>query len=634
MKKYQIFQAISGLTILEGLVVIAAYFGTSSRTGNTVLGSYSAWRWMVGIGLIGILVFFLCLCAASMIWPAKLKTLAARIENGMNSDIYRPMLVVPIFLSLGINLLALSIHFFPATGWAIPIIRTYALISVITERLYLAQIWIVLILTQTIIVFVLTGEHLPRKHQLPWLSRTAIYGWVATAAILAFSIFWGVIARDISFQLFNGPVFKLAGISIWLTIWAYGEHKNDAWVKKHWRLFLGGSVWLVVFFASLQLGHWLDVVVTPRESFWHLLADSFLQGKLYLPNPPSIQDLVLYNGHWYIPIPPLPAFVMLPLVAIFGVHGINTTLVSLCLAAFTAMLVFLILEELADIKWIELELSGRLWLTGLFAFGTVQLWLSIVSRVWYFAQICAILFVAISFLMTLKKMPAWFATLFLGLAMLSRPNLFTLWPALAAITIQFQINQDGRLDYKKLLRWVIFSAFPLAAAAGCLLLYNYLRFGDFLNFGYTDIYVGGSVVSGAQKFGIFNLEFFQTNLQSMLVTLPELTSQCNYYLARGHGISMLAATPAILYVFRRLKVEWWTIGCWVSVIFSMSLLLMYHNDGSIQFAYRYSLDFILPIILLITANAREKISWQLKLLILASVVINYFGTVSWYFSTC
>ena len=633
MKKYQIFQTITGITILEGMVVIAAYFGTSAKTSDAVLGSYSALRLMVGFGLLIILVAFLCLFAASIIWAAKLKTMAAQIKNALNSDIYRPMLVVPLFFSLAINLLALSIHFFPATGWAIPIIRTYALISVITERLYIAQIWIVLILVQTIVFYVLTFDRfLPRQHQLSWLPRTAIYVWVATGFILAFSIFWGVISRNIPFQFSNGPVFKLAVISIWLTIWAYIEQKQPDWVKKHWKLFLSVSVWMAVFLASLQLGHWLDVVVTPRESFWHLLADSFLQGKLYLPNPPSIQDLVLYNGHWYIPIPPLPAFVMLPLVAIFGVHGINTTLVSLCLAALTSMLVFLILEELANLKWIEVGLSGRLWLTGLFAFGTVQLWLSIVSRVWYFAQICAILFVAISFLMTLKKMPAWFATLFLGLAMLSRPNLFTLWPALAAITIQ--LNRGNQWDFKKMLRWVVFSALPLIAAAGFLLLYNYLRFGDFLNFGYTDIYVGGSVVSGAQKFGIFNLEFFQTNLQSMFVTLPELTSQCNYYLARGHGISMLAATPAILYIFRRLKMEWWTIGCWVSVIITMGLLLMYHNDGSIQFAYRYSFDFMLPIILLIAANAREKISWQLKLLILASVVINYFGTVSWYFSTC
>jgi hypothetical protein len=248
--------------------------------------------------------------------------------------------------------------------------------------------------------------------------------------------------------------------------------------------------------------------------------------------------------------------------------------------------------------------------------------------------VCAVFFAALAFLLTLKKYPAWLIGLSLGLALMARPNLFTLWPALAAIFIQLQAAQDGHPSWKKIFRWALFSSLPVVGAVGLLLYYNFLRFGNFMDFGYTAISSGGSVVNNARQYGVFSLHFIQTNLQTMFVALPGLTAQCNYYLPRAHGISMIASTPAILYLLRRLKMEWWTIGSGLTIILSMALLATYHNDGSIQYAYRYIIDFIIPVIMLIALNAGKKISWQLKLLILASIAMNYFGTISWFFSTC
>ena len=120
----------------------------------------------------------------------------------------------------------------------------------------------------------------------------------------------------------------------------------------------------------------------------------------------------------------------------------------------------------------------------------------------------------------------------------------------------------------------------------------------------------------------------------MFVSLPELDAQCNYFLPRGHGISMLAATPAVIYLLRHLKISWQTVGCWLTIILSMALLATYHNDGSIQYAYRYIIDFVIPVIMLLALNAGKKVPWLLRLLIIISIVMNYFGTVSWFFSKC
>lgn len=635
MKPYRIFQILTGLAVVEGILAVGFYFSMPSKAENTLVAGYSTSRLLGGMGLVIVWMFLLGLLVASFAWEQKLKVWAAKLRSVLDSGIYRPMLAVPVFFALAIGLLGLCVDFIPATRWALPFIRTYALIMVIGERIQVAQIWAVLILIKIIAFYFLFGNHDETSaKRISGLARAAIISWNLTIWVLALSIIWGLVSRDMHLQLINGPAFKLLAFSIWLSLWALGEWKNSGQVQQYRLYFWVGTVWLAVFLSSFQLAHWLDIVVTPRESFWHLLADSFLHGKLYLPNPPSDQDLVFYNSHWYIPIPPLPAFIMLPLVAVFGVKAINTTLVSLCLAASTATLVFLILNEMRRLDWIRLPLSGQLWLVALFSFGTVHLWLSVVSRVWYFSQVCAVFFAALAFLSVLKRAPAWLTGLCLGLALLARPNLFTLWPALAAIAIQLQIAQSGQFNWKKSSGWALLSALPVIAAVVFLLYYNYLRFGSFLDFGYTSIYSGGTVVSDARQFGIFSLHFIPNNLQTMFLSLPELDAQCNYFLPRGHGISMLAATPAILYLFRRLKISWWALGCWLAVTLSMVLLMTYHNDGSIQYAYRYIVDFIVPAIMLIALNAGQKVSWPLKFLITISIAMNYFGTVSWFFSKC
>jgi hypothetical protein len=635
LKSEHIFQAFTGLAALEGILAVGLYFTNPPRAGETLVAGYSTSRLLGGLGLALVLVFFLVLFAGSFIWKERLKTWGTCLKDVLNADAYRLILAVPVFFALAVNLLGLCVYFIPATRWALPIIRTYALIQVVGERIYLAQLWAVLILIKGIVFyFILNKRDQVGRQRLSGLAQAAIVSWSLTACVLALSLIWGLVSRDLRLQLMSGPTFKLLALSIWFSLWVLGEWKNSRRAQQVRIYFWMGTVWLVVFLLSLQLAHSLNIVVNPRESYWHLLADSFLHGRLYLLNPPSDQDLVFYNGRWYIPIPPLPAFIMLPLVAVFGVKAINTTIVSLCLAATTAALVFLILDEMRRLTWIKLSLGGQLWLVALFSFGTVHLWLSVVSRVWYFSQVCAVFFAALAFFSALKKRPAWLTGLCLGLALLARPNLFTLWPALLAIAIQLQIAQTGKFDWKKSLTWALFSALPVIAAVGFLLYYNYLRFGNFLDFGYTAISSGGTVVSDARQFGIFSLHFVWNNVQTMFLSLPDLEARCGYFLPRGHGISMLAATPAVLYLFRRLKIFWWTVGCWLAILLSMGLLATYHNDGSIQYAYRYLIDFILPVIMLLALNTGQKVSWPLRVLIIISMAMNYFGTVSWFFSKC
>jgi hypothetical protein len=46
------------------------------------------------------------------------------------------------------------------------------------------------------------------------------------------------------------------------------------------------------------------------------------------------------------------------------------------------------------------------------------------------------------------------------------------------------------------------------------------------------------------------------------------------------------------------------------------------------------LDFTVPLIILIAYNAGERISTPLKVLIIASIFINFYGTLSWFRGPC
>jgi hypothetical protein len=99
-------------------------------------------------------------------------------------------------------------------------------------------------------------------------------------------------------------------------------------------------------------------------------------------------------------------------------------------------------------------------------------------------------------------------------------------------------------------------------------------------------------------------------------------------------MNIFFTTPAIIYLFRKFKVSWWTGGCWFAIILSTTLLSMYHNVGAIQYSYRYLMDFIIPIMMIIAFNAGKKVSFPLKILIVISIIINYYGIISWYHSPC
>jgi hypothetical protein len=169
-------------------------------------------------------------------------------------------------------------------------------------------------------------------------------------------------------------------------------------------------------------------------------------------------------------------------------------------------------------------------------------------------------------------------------------------------------------------------------AVGGLLFYNYIRFADFFDFGYVTINSAEWLMESVQTYGMFNIHFLPINLNMMFLRFPQITIQesCLNYSPTREGISILAMTPALIFVFRRFKTNFWTIGAWISTILTIMLLLFYHNTGAWQLGYRYLMDFILPLILLLAIGIGNRIPRIFIILVAVSILSYLLGTIWWF----
>ena len=421
---------------------------------------------------------------------------------------------------------------------------------------------------------------------------------------------------------------------------------NHAWKAAANRVCLPLGVFLIIYTAYHHLGCWLGWVVTLPQTYWDQLAVSFLHGKLYLEAPTYFHDLTLYQGHWFVPQPPLPALILVPITLLLGAGNLNMVRISIFFAALNALLIYWILEQAARLEWIRLGRAGRLWIVALFAFGNPHLYVGINGMVWFLSQTLTVTFIALAALVSLKSWPAWLAGLCLAAAVAARPDVAVAWPMLAGIYLTFLLGKwptpgastpwrewagvgggDILGQLRPALLWTIQSTLPVILAVGGLLWYNHARFDSWLDFGYVTINGSDQIIHDVQAYGIFNPYFIPRNLNVLLLGIPEIRLQAPYIFPSRDGMSLLLTTPAFIYLFRRQKMNAWKLGALASVLLNLCLLVMYHNTGNFQFGYSYLLDFLVPLLLLLAAGFEEKLPRLFTALVLLSIAINLLGTI-------
>ena len=299
------------------------------------------------------------------------------------------------------------------------------------------------------------------------------------------------------------------------------------WQRKHVLLLFASLATIYIILAVVRiLGRPLD-----GSQHFIYLADGWLHGHLYLHNiPPDTQDYTLHNGHWYVAFPPLPAVLLLPIVAIFHLshQAIISLIFSLGIGILNIWLMLGVLKRLARRHLPRLTFAAAAWLTVLFALGTEHLFATMQGNVWYTAHVVATTFLLLYTGETLDKRRPVLAGLYLGLATLSRSTTLFTFPFFILLAIgAFFVNQQG---FRRPVPWKHLFLFfiVLGTFIAAMLLYNQARFGSPFDFGYNTMKVNPFVRGNLHTYGQFNWHFISTNFRYMLLEPPYIVSHAPY----------------------------------------------------------------------------------------------------------
>ena len=398
----------------------------------------------------------------------------------------------------------------------------------------------------------------------------------------------------------------------------------------------------VVYFSSNPARH---------DFYDHFVwqADAFLQGRAEIAYPVSegayrndyFQDVLpVAPGRAQLPFPPLPAIVLLPFVAIWGL-GTNGAAVAAGLGAINVALCWLMLLAVTPRR------SAALLGTLFYGFGTVAWYSAMLGTTWFLAHVVAstLLFIAIGAAIRAdrgrealgRQLGAGVA---FGLAATARLT--------TAFGAPFFIFVGGGRSWLRRL---------VAAGAGALvpvlllLGYNLVTTGALLHPAYGHLYEveyrpRPELVN--PDWAIEDPRYIPQNAAIMLGQPPLtpllddpacagvavgpaslLDPQCPLLRPDPIGMSILLTSPAYLLMIPVLWRDWRrriVAGAALAVLFIALIDLMHFSQGWVQFGYRFSNDFApFAAILVALGIARLGIGVISLGLVVASIAVNAWG---------
>ena len=380
---------------------------------------------------------------------------------------------------------------------------------------------------------------------------------------------------------------------------------------------------------------------SPDNHFVHL-ADSFLHGQLSVVGntPPGSNDWARYEGTWYVSFPAFPAVVIMPVVALFGTATLDRLFWAI-LAGLAPALLYVLLEHLSRRGISTRKRWENVLLSLLFAFGTVFFYVAVQGTVWFAAHVVASSLLILMMLFGFEARRPFLAGLCLGLSALTRTTttlaaLFFLIEALAAHRTVLPAERDMHplrrawayvrsAELGKVLASCALFALPVALCLGIQLWMNDARFDDPLTFGheYLQIKWRGRI----ETWGLFNYHYFSKNLAVFLASLPWLSSEAPYLTISLHGLALWVTTPNLLWVLWPKQTYVHTLALSVPALLICVLNLCYQNSGWVQFGYRFALDYM-PFLVVLLALGGRRFGPGFYACLAFAVGVNAFGAVT------
>lgn len=409
----------------------------------------------------------------------------------------------------------------------------------------------------------------------------------------------------------------------------------------------------IVFFSIAGLSPERLSQHTPFNHYAHL-ADAWLHGRQDLrngePRYAGGNDFAHYEGKVYISFPPFPAALMLPFVALAGApEQFQDGQFMFWLAGIGPSILFLVLEKLRRTQRTERREWENIFLSLLFAFGTVYFFTAVEGTVWFAAHVVAVGLLALYMLFALDAEKPLLAGLMMGFLFGTRPQclLASVLFVFEAIRVHGTLEIEGTLaerikktwdsvDKPKFWRQIVMFAIPVAACLAIASWMNWSRFHTPSPNAFGHQYLTVAWQQRMNKWGLFSYHYLPKNLGVMLTSLPWFPPKgmlgqpgVPAFQVNEHGLALWFTSPFYFWLLwpRSAGRGFLHSALWLAAIGPIVFDLLYQNSGWRQFGYRFSNDYA-PILIVLIALGGRSIGTAFKTAAAWAVAVNTWGAVS------
>ena len=349
-----------------------------------------------------------------------------------------------------------------------------------------------------------------------------------------------------------------------------------------------------------------------------LLAQAFLQGHVWIDWPGAYIDALGYAGRHYVIEAPLPAILLMPYVALFGLHA-NQTLLSIVLAGVAIGAAWELGERFG------LRPSSNAWICAFLLAGTDLLWCAMLGDVWFLAHVSAACFTLLALVELAGARRAWLVALWAACAFESRFSLILIVPIYAYLCARdpekpFAIGPLWRSTFAGF-------ASILIPVAVLWMLYNRARWGTWTDIGYTAWYHQDE--AGFPTGSPFRFAYVPYELTSFFVQGATRLPGFPYFRPEYSGIALTWTSPALVLAFFARGPARWVVALWIAALAAAVPNFLYYVNGFAQFGMRHALDFEPFLVALMMLAVRKRFPSWAYVLIAYSIGVGFWGCWYW-----
>lgn len=383
--------------------------------------------------------------------------------------------------------------------------------------------------------------------------------------------------------------------------------------KKKWKIHL-----FILFFCLSIFSTYLYLI--PGQKNWDkslvMLSEQFLKWKISIPisNELPIGDVADYKYNFYLYFGPFSSILLMPAIILFGKQT-PQFLIGIFSMISSFIAIYLISRKF------KFQKIDSLWLSLFFVFSTVLFSSSVMNISAFQVEALGVPFTLFALNEYFGKKRSILIGIFLGIAAMTR---FLLISSFVFFVVEY-------LRKRLTARQIILIAIPLVFSISLLGLYNNRRFHSFFETGYNySISLGAFPLRENLKYGSISIAHIPANLYSFLIMPPEPLKadkdgfflKFPYLIANPWGIAIWYTSPLFLFFLFKFKKSKYTFSAIFAIVLISIPLLTYYSIGFVQFGYRYALDFLPFLFLLLIPSLSPKLSKTAIALIIIGVLFN------------